>query len=317
MGSRCLGGESDSPIAPGSRGPALLRALRPRQWIKNSLVFLPFLFAIDLAWSPADPEAIPALLLQVVLAAVAFCALSAAVYLFNDLQDRQSDRNHPVKRLRPLASGQVGVPLAVLTLVVCLASGLAVLSLIEPILTGIGVLYLTLNAGYSLGLKRLVVVDVLLVASGYVIRTVIGALVIGVNPSPWLYTTTGAAALFVVLGRRFAEVRLAGASPETQRPVLAKYPLSFTGQLLIIAATTALVSYALYTIEAANLPDNDAMLLTIPLVAFGLFRFLYLVHTSDEAEYPELLIAKDWPMVISVVTWLAAAGAILMLYGSG
>ncbi len=317
MGSMCLDGESDSPIAPRSRGPALLRAVRPRQWIKNSLVFLPFLFAIDLAWSPADLEAIPALLLQVVLAAVAFCALSAAVYLFNDLQDRQSDRNHPVKRLRPLAAGQVSVPLAVLTLVVCLASGLAVLSLIEPILTGIGVLYLTLNAGYSLGLKRLVVIDVLLVASGYVIRTVIGALVIGVNPSPWLYTTTGAAALFVVLGRRFAEVRLAGASPETQRPVLAKYPLSFAGQLLIIAATTALVSYALYTIEAANLPDNDAMLLTIPLVAFGLFRFLYLVHTSDEAEYPELLIAKDWPMVISVATWLAAAGAILMLYGSG
>jgi len=280
-------------------------------------VFLPFLFAVDLVWSPADLEAVPALLLQVLLAAVAFCALSAAVYLFNDLQDRQSDRNHPVKRLRPLASGQVSVPLAVLTLIICLASGLAIFSLIDPFLAGIGVLYLTLNAGYSLGLKRLVVIDVLLVASGYVIRTVVGALVIGVNPSPWLYTTTGAAALFVVLGRRFAEVRLAGAAPETQRPVLGQYPLSFVGQLLIIAATTALVSYALYTIEAANLPDNDVMLLTIPLVAFGLFRFLYLVHTSDEAEYPELLIAKDWAMVISVVTWLALSGTILMLYGAG
>jgi len=317
MDNRCPDGESEAPIAHGARGLALLRALRPRQWIKNSLVFLPFLFAVDLAWSPADLEAVPALLLQVLLAAVAFCALSAAVYLFNDLQDRQSDRNHPVKRLRPLASGQFGVRSAVLTLLICLVSGLAIFSLIDPLLTGIGVLYLTLNAGYSMGLKRLVVIDVLLVASGYVIRTVAGALVIGVNPSPWLYTTTGAAALFVVLGRRFAEVRLAGASPETQRPVLGKYPLTFTGQLLMIAAATALVSYALYTIEAANLPDNDAMLLTIPLVAFGLFRFLYLVHTSDEAEYPELLMAKDWPMVISVITWLAAAGVILVLNGAG
>jgi 4-hydroxybenzoate polyprenyltransferase len=304
-------------MAPRSRGLALLKALRPRQWIKNGLVFLPFLFAVDLAWSPTDLEAIPGLLLQVLLAAVAFCSLSAAVYLFNDLQDRQSDRNHPVKRLRPLASGQVGFPLAILTLVICLASGLAIFGLIDPFLTGIGAIYLILNAGYSLGLKRLVVIDVLLVASGYVIRTVVGALVIGVNPSPWLYTTTGAAALFVVLSKRFAEVRLAGNSPETQRPVLGQYSLSFLGQMLIIAATTALVSYALYTIEAANLPDNDAMLLTIPLVAFGLFRFLYLVHTSDAAEYPELLIAKDWPMVISVVTWLAAAGFILTLDGAG
>ncbi len=316
MDNRQAEGEAQAPPRATLNGMALVRALRPRQWIKNGLVFLPFLFAVDLAWSPSELEAVPGLLLDVLLAAVAFCALSAAVYLFNDLQDRQSDRSHPVKRLRPLASGQVSVPLAVLILGSCLVLGLAIFSLIDPFLTGIGVLYLALNAGYSLGLKRLVVIDVLLVASGYVIRTVVGALVIGVDPSPWLYTTTGAAALFIVLGRRFAEVRLAGESPEEQRPVLGQYPLPFVGQLLIITAATALVSYALYTIEAANLPDNDAMLLTIPLVAFGLFRFLYLVHTSDDAEYPELLIARDWPMVISVVAWLAAAGIILVLDGT-
>ena len=308
---------SQVPPPSGSTLWALLRALRPRQWIKNGLVFLPFLFAVDLAWTPSQLGAVPELLLRVALAAVAFCALSAAVYLFNDLQDRHSDRYHPVKRTRPLASGQVSVPLAVLTLALCVALGLTIFSLIDPFLAGVGVLYLALNAGYSLGLKRLVVIDVLLVASGYVIRTVVGALVIDVNPSPWLYTTTGAAALFIVLGRRFAEVRLAGDSPEAQRQVLTQYPLSFVGQLLIITAAAALISYALYTIEAANLPDNDAMLLTIPLVAYGLFRFLYLVHTSDDAEYPELLIAKDWPMVISVVCWLATAGVILIFDGAG
>ena len=311
--------------APGARRPesqsfsatALVRALRPRQWIKNGLVFLPFLFAVNLAWSPADLGAVPALFLRVAVVAAAFCALSGAVYLFNDLLDREADRNHPVKRFRPLASGQVNVPVAVGTLALLLAVGLGLTYLVKPLLAGVGLLYLVINVGYSLGLKRLVVVDVLLVAAGYVIRTVVGALVIGVDPSPWLYTTTGAGALFIVLGKRYAEVRLAGDSPETQRPVLRQYPLPLVTQLLNIAAGTALVSYALYTIEAANLPDNDAMLLTIPLVVFGLFRFLYLVHTSREAEYPELLIAKDLPMVLSIAAWLAAAGIILLLDGVG
>jgi 4-hydroxybenzoate polyprenyltransferase len=316
MNNRQVESEAQAKAGAGFSGVALIRALRPRQWIKNVLVFLPFLFAVDLAWSPSELAAVPGLLLQAALAAIAFCALSAAVYLFNDLQDRRADRRHPVKRLRPVASGQVGITLAVLALGCCLVLGIGIFSLIDWFLVGIGILYLALNAGYSLGLKRLAVVDVLLVASGYVIRTVAGALVIGVDPSPWLYTTTGAAALFVVLGKRFAEVRLAGDSSEAQRPVLRQYPLPFVGQLLIISAATALVSYALYTIEAANLPDNDTMLLTIPLVAFGLFRFLYLVHTSDDAEYPELLIAKDRPMVISIVTWLAAAGIILILNGA-
>lgn len=307
-------------LSSGSGAPnawALLRALRPRQWIKNGLVFLPFVFAVNLAWSPAELQELPALLLKVAIAAVAFCALSAAVYLFNDLQDLESDRNHPVKRYRPLASGQVAVPAAVVVLIVSLAVGLALVYLASPALFWAGLLYLAINIGYSLGLKRLVLVDVFLVSSGYVIRTVVGALVIGVVPSPWLYATTGAAALFIVLGKRYAEVRVAGDDPESQRPVLRHYPEGFVGQLLNISAATALVSYALYTIEAANLPDNNAMLLTIPLVAFGLFRFLYLVHTSEEAEYPEMLISRDLPMVLSVLAWVSAAAVILLLDSRG
>lgn len=311
----------DNPAVGRDLGPkgrqnlavALLSALRPRQWIKNALVFLPFLFAVDLAWKPSELGAVPALLFQVLLAALAFCALSGAVYLFNDLLDRESDRNHPTKRHRPLASGQVSIALALTSLAVLIVAGVAVLALVKPLLATVGILYLSINLVYSLGLKRLVVIDVLLVASGYVIRTVAGALVIGVDPSPWLYTTTGAAALFVVLGKRYAEVRLAGEDLGAQRQVLRQYPPAFVGQLLNISAGTALVSYALYTIEAANLPDNDAMLLTIPLVSFGLFRFLYLVHTSEQAEYPELLISRDLPMVLSVVAWLIVAGAVLLL----
>ena len=308
--------ESASSSPPsGSSLAALFRALRPRQWVKNGLVFLPFLFAVDLAWTPGDLTTIQEPLLRLLLMAVAFCALSASVYLLNDMRDIEADRNHPSKRFRPLASGQVGTRLAVGALAFFAFVGLVLPALIDPLIAGICALYLALNLGYSLGLKKVVIVDVLLVASGYVIRTVAGALVIGVVPSPWLYTTTGAAALFIVLGKRFAEVRLAADSPENQRPVLRQYPAAFVGQLLNITAGTALVSYSLYTIEAANLPANNAMLLTIPLVAFGLFRFLYLVHTSPDAEYPELLIARDLPMVISIVVWLAAAGIILVIDG--
>ena len=303
---------NESPFAPLL---ALISALRPRQWVKNALVFLPFLFAVDLAWQPSELAEVPGLLLQVALAAVAFCALSGAVYLFNDLLDRRADRNHPTKRNRPLASGRVSGATAVAALAGLTAAGAVILAWLKLPLVWVGVLYLAINVLYSVGLKRVVMVDVLLVASGYVIRTVVGALVIGVDPSPWLYTTTGAAALFIVLGKRYAEVRLASGDPEAQRPVLRQYPVSLVGQLLNISAGTALVSYALYTIEAANLPPNDGMLLTIPLVTFGLFRFLYLVHTSDEAEYPEMLIARDLPMVLSVLAWLVVSGAVLLWDG--
>ncbi len=295
---------------------ALLQALRPRQWVKNVLVFLPFVFAINLAWSPDNLEPVAGLLLRAAVAAAGFCALSGAVYLFNDLLDRPADRYHPVKRLRPLAAGRVSVPIALMAMALLLLAGLGLMTLVAPLLGGIGLLYLAINLAYSLGLKRLVLIDVLLVASGYVIRTVAGAIAIGVAPSPWLYTTMAAAALFIVLGKRYAEIRLAGENLENlagQRPVLRHYPAALVGQLLTVTATAALVSYILYTVEAANLPENNAMLLTIPLVAFGIFRFLYLVHISRDAEYPELLILRDLPVVLSIIAWTGASALILLL----
>ena len=295
-----------------SRVRGLLRALRPRQWIRNALVFLPLVFAVNLVWSPEDLASLVELLLRAAVTAGAFCALSGAVCLFNDLMDRLADREHPVKRFRPIASGRVGVPLAFAMMGVLLFGGVFVLVLISELLGGIGFLYVSINLAYSVVLKRVVLVDLLLLASGYVLRVVAGALAIGVLPSPWLYTTTAAAALFIVLGQRYAELRAQDGS-EVQCLSLRQYPAPFVGQLLTVAATAALVSYTVYTVVAANLPDNNVMLLTVPLVAFGLFRFLYLVHTSDAAEYPEALIVRDLPMVLSIVVWLGAASLILLL----
>ena len=292
---------------------ALLKALRPLQWVKNGLVFLPFVFAVDVAWSTDDLGPVPGLLLKLLLLALAFCALSSAIYLFNDLMDRSRDRRHPVKRNRPIASGKVSVPVAVAVMVLLAVVGLAVMILVEPLLGITGGIYTLVNIGYSLGLKQVVLLDAFAVTSGYVIRAVAGAVAIDVAPSPWLFVTTGAGALFIVLGRRFAEVRLAGDSAEEQRSVLKDYAGPFINQLLMISAAAAWLSYTLYTVEATNLPDNNTMLLTLPLVTFGLFRYLYLLNNSEQAEAPEQLIVRDLPLVLSIISWVAASTLVLLL----
>ena len=296
-----------------TRPGALLMALRPQQWIKNALVFLPFLFAIRQAWSLDDLDPVPGHIGNLLVVFAAFCALSGAVYLLNDLSDRQADQQHRLKRNRPIASGKVGVPTALTAMVALIAAGLAATFLIDPVLGGIGLLYLGINLSYSLGVKRIVLLDVIAVASGYVIRAVAGAVAIDVSPSPWLYATTAAGALFIVLGRRYAEVRLAGDGATEQRSVLSKYAGPFIGQLLTISATAAWLSYTLYTVEADNLPRNNTMLLTIPLVTLGLFRYLYLLNTREDAEAPEQLIIRDLPLVLSIIGWLAVASLVLIL----
>ena len=293
----------------------VVRLLRPLQWVKNGLVFLPFLFAVDLAWSVDTLEDIPALLGRLAVLFLAFCSLSSGVYVFNDLMDRNADRVHPQKRGRPIAAGRVGVPAAAVLIVLLAAAGLAAMWLVGLSLLLVSAIYLAVNVAYCLGAKNMVLLDVFAVASGYVIRAVSGALAIDVDPSPWLYTTTGAGALFIVLGRRYAEVRLAEGDAGRQRPVLARYSQPFISQLLTISATAALLSYTLYTIEAENLPENNAMLFTLPLVALGLFRYLYLLNHSSDAEAPEQMMVRDLPLLTTVVAWLAVSAVVLLVNG--
>ena len=295
------------------RWVAHLKALRPKQWIKNLLVFIPVLFAINDAWSVGNLEPIPELLLRLVAVFLAFCAVASAVYLLNDLMDREADRLHPTKRYRPLASGQVTLPTAIALILILGVGALAVLFIIDVVLAAMGLLYILINLFYSLGAKRIVLVDIIMVASGYVIRAGAGAVAVEVIPSPWLFVVTGAGALFIVLGRRYAEVRLAGEDAAKQRSVLSNYAGPFIGQLLSISATTALVSYTVYAVEAENLPVNQTMLLTVPFVAFGLFRYLFLLNTNPEAAAPEQLIYRDLPLLLSGLGWVATAVLVLLL----
>ncbi len=293
----------------------LFRLLRPLQWVKNGLVFLPFLFAVDIAWSVDAAGDVPELLLRLVLVFLGFCGMASGVYVLNDLMDREADRRHPTKRNRPIASGRVGAPLALALIALLSGAGLAVTWYVGQLLGLVGIIYLGINVAYCLGVKNLPLLDVFSVASGYVIRAVAGALAIDVEPSPWLYTTTGAGALFIVLGRRYAEVRLAGDDAGQQRSSLRHYAGPFISQLLTISATAALLSYTLYTIEADNLPENNSMLFTLPLVALGLFRYLYLLNSSDRAEAPEQLMVRDLPLLACIAAWLAVSAAVLLLNG--
>ena len=293
----------------------VFRLLRPLQWAKNGLVFLPFLFAVDVAWSVESAGNVPELLLRLLLVFLGFCGMASGVYVLNDLMDREADRRHPDKRRRPIASGRVGVPAAVALLTLLTGAGLAVIWYVAQLMGLVGLLYIAINVGYSLGGKNIPLLDVFAVASGYVIRAAAGALAIEVEPSPWLYATTGAGALFIVLGRRYAEIRLAGDDAGEQRSALAYYTGPFISQLLTISATAAMLSYTLYTIEADNLPDNNAMLFTLPLVALGLFRYLYLLNTSGRAEAPEQLMVRDLPLFACIIAWLAVSAAVLLLYG--
>lgn len=297
-----------------SRLAGLCRTARPLQWVKNLLVFLPLLFAVDLVWEPGDVATLLPYIPRLLTLFVAFCALSSAVYLLNDVADREADRRHPTKRARPIASGLVPAWLAVSTLAALAVVGMLGLYVISPLtLPLIGGIYLIANVGYSLRLKRVALVDVMIVAGGYVLRAVAGAVAVGAAPSPWLYAVTAAGALFIVIGRRYAEARLAGEEPEAQRATLSHYAPPLGGQLLILSATAALVSYTLYAVEADNLPENNTMLLTVPLVIFGLFRYLYLLNNNKDAESPELLMLRDAPLLAAIAAWMAVAGAVLVL----
>ena len=295
----------------------LFKAMRPRQWVKNLLVFLPLLFAVDLVWEPGNPATLMAYAPRLAVLFAAFCALSSAVYVLNDFADRNADRQHPTKRFRPIAAGSVPPMLAWAALATLAIGGMVGLYLISlpPLrtLAVIGIVYLAVNIGYSLRLKSVALVDVMLVAAGYVMRAVAGAVAVGATPSPWLYAVTAAGALFIVIGRRYAEARLAGPDPDAQRPTLQHYGPPVGGQLLVLSATAALVSYTLYAVEADNLPDNNTMLLTVPLVIFGLFRYLYLLNNSRDAESPEILMLRDAPLLLSIGAWVVVAGAVLVL----
>ena len=247
-------------------------------------------------------------------AAFVFCLVSGAIYLINDLADRERDRAHPTKRNRPIASGALSPRLATAAAVILVLTGLATAFALAIPFGIVIVIYILVQAAYSARLKNVALLDVFSVASGFVLRVLAGAVVIGVPMSPWLYICAGLGSLFIALAKRRSELARAGDTAGNQRGILGAYTLGMLDQMIGIVATSAVVAYALYTFTAANLPDNHSMMLTLPFVVYGVFRYIYLVHTRDIAESPEEILISDTPTIVAVILWLATGATILLLY---
>ena len=293
---------------------ALVRAIRPKQWTKNFLIFLALFFTVNEAWSTGDLGTFFPLLGRSTLAFAIFSALAGGVYLINDVFDIERDRRHPKKRLRPIASGQLPIPIAWIAATGLVSGALSAAFLLEPLFGGTCLAYVLTMLVYTAVLKRLILLDVFAISAGFVLRAVAGAAVLQVPISPWLYICTGLGALFIALSKRRSELELAGESAGSQRDTLQWYSRGLLDQLIGVVATSAVLTYSLYTFTASNLPENHAMMFTIPFVVYGVFRYMYLVHSKNMGESPEDILITDAPLIATIALWLATAAAILVTY---
>jgi 4-hydroxybenzoate polyprenyltransferase len=285
----------------------LLRSLRPRQWIKNGVIFAPLIFARKVEM--AD---------EVLRAAAAFglfCAIASAVYLFNDLLDRESDRFHPQKRLRPIASGAISPATAAIAAAVLAAGGLAASWALSPDFATAAAAYLVLQVCYSLWLKHAVLLDVFAIAAGFVLRVVAGALVVAVPISNWLYLCTLLLALFLALTKRRAELSDLQGDAEGHRRNLVLYSVPLLEQLTTILAACTILAYALYTLSPETIQkfSTDHLKFTVPCVMYGLFRYLFLVHHRGAGGNPERVLLSDVPLLADIALFLALVIWVLYL----
>jgi len=293
-----------APVLDLPRRRALARAafvsLRPRQWTKNLLLFAGIIFAAKLGDASRWVEALAAF--------VAYCAASSASYLVNDVRDVQHDRAHPVKRARPIARGELSPRLAEL-----MAAALILSAFLLAAPLGIASIvflstFFALQAAYTLVLKQVVLLDVMTIGGLFVVRAAAGATAVEVRISPWLLLCTALLALFLALAKRRGELVLVGAEAAPGRPVLEGYSLALVDQLVTVVAASTVISYCLYTFTAR---DSKAMMITIPFVVFGVFRYLLLIHRRDLGEEPEEVLLRDAPILLCIAGWAVAAAVIL------
>jgi 4-hydroxybenzoate polyprenyltransferase len=278
--------------------------MRPKQWTKNVFVLAALVFDRKLFQTEY--------LLHTLAGFAIFCLISSAVYLINDLVDIEKDRMHPVKRNRPLASGQLpkstAVIAAVALIAVCLPASLALGVNFAVISIG----YLVLMVAYSFVLKNLVIIDVMTIAAGFVLRVAAGVVLVDVERfSPWLYICMTLLALFLGFSKRRHEIALLADDANNHRTILDQYSLRLLDEMINVVASSTVIAYSLYTFFAPNVPSNHAMMLTIPFVLYGIFRYLYLIHIKKEGGSPEELLLKDRPFFLNVLLFGIAVVGIM------
>ena len=283
----------------------LIVTMRPIQWSKNGFVFAAILF--DRQLTQAEPLA------RVVTAFILLCLAASTIYLINDLVDIERDRLHPRKRHRPLPSGQLPVAWAVAAAAVMPVIALAASLLLTWKLTAVLLAYLALHIAYSFFLKNIVLLDVFAIAGGFVLRVVAGIVVIDVTHfSPWLYLCAGLLALFLAIGKRRQERILLAEDAENVRAAYRDYNMPLLDDMLRMVTTGSVLTYMLYTVEATTIRVNGySMMLTIPFVVYGIFRYLYLIHVRGQGSAPDELLFEDMPLLLAVVLWVGTAGLVL------
>jgi 4-hydroxybenzoate polyprenyltransferase len=276
-------------------------SLRPRQWLKNLFVFAGIVFAAKIGDAARWADAVTAF--------AVFCAASSASYLLNDVRDAPHDRVHALKRLRPIARGELSSRAALTAAGLLAAASIAVAALLGLPTLGFVLGFLSLQTAYSLGLKHLVLLDVLAIGGLFVIRAAAGAAAVDVKISDWLLICTALLALFLGFAKRRGELVLVGAARTPGRPVLEGYSLELVDQLLSVVGASTVIAYALYALEN----EADAMPATIPFVLFGVFRYLLLVHKHDLGEEPERVLLGDAQLIAAVALWALTAAMILAI----
>lgn len=285
---------------------ALLKTMRPKQWVKNIFVFAALVFDEKLFQPP--------FLLRTAAAFVLFCLISGTVYIINDIADREKDRQHPTKRNRPLASGRLSLQVAWAGAAAFFACSTAGAFALDPALGGVILGYFVMQVAYSFLLKDLVIVDVLAIAAGFLLRVQAGVITAhAARFSPWLYICMTLLALFLGIGKRRGELVLLAGNAENHRRVLDEYNLHFLDEMIAMVTSSTVMAYSLYTFSAPNLPANHSMMLTIPFVLYGLFRYLYLIHVRGAVEPPDELVLRDKPLMLNFLLWGLAVVAVLYL----
>lgn len=278
---------------------ALLKLMRPSQWLKNGFVFTGILFAN--AWGNTP------LLINVILTAIGFCFLSSSVYIFNDIVDKEQDKHHPTKKNRPIASGKVSVPFALILASICALVAIGIALFVSYKVLGIYFGYVLLNLAYSIYFKHVVILDVFCIAGGFLLRILAGTVGVGIPPSKWLMLCSLMITLFLGFAKRRAEIIALKDRQEAHRKVLNHYGAILLDELIGICATSVIISYSLYTMSADTIKTHqtDNLIYTVPFVIYGLFRYIYILHHRSSGGDPSKDLVKDPHILLSVVCWLA------------
>lgn len=294
----------------GHRTGAYLRLIRPKHWVKNLFVFAPLVFAQELFHRGPVIEAVKAF--------VVFCLSASAIYIINDVADAEADRAHPEKRHRPIASGEITLAPALMLAILLFTVSAIILSGMHHLFIIAVTLYIVINLAYSFRLKEVVLLDVFIIAAGFMLRVLGGAYAINVTVSSWLVLCSLFISLFLGFAKRRSELqRAAPEGAAEQRRVLAVYGSAVLDQMLTIAAAGAVISYALYTVapRTVEIFHTEKLIYTTVFVIFGVFRYLYLIYSSADAENPTNAVTRDAPIIITVALWIASCVAIIYSFG--